>query len=330
MRIALPSFTHNGMRNHMTHTACHTADQTANTLASDLAAERLARLKLVAAASFVLLSWAGAYVAIGIAARELSPAPFALARIGGGALVLLALLPFVRGVSLKLPPLRDLPAIAAMALLAFPLYHVALNAGQRVVSPGVASVLIATLPIFAAIIARFTLGERPGARGWTGIAIAFGGVALLVTARNGHFELEPTALLVIVSAMSGSGYMVLQRQLTRRYTGLQLTIWGMWLGALMLTPFAPALVSEVAGVSNEALLALAYLCVLPTALAYLLWAYVLKMLPAARATSLLYIVPPIAFLLAWLVAGIRPGMMDIICSGIVIAGVALVQTARKH
>lgn len=292
--------------------------------------ERIANLKLFGAASFVLMSWAGAYVAIGIAAQELAPAPFALARIGGGALVLLALLPFVRGARLQLPPLRDVPAIAAMALLAFPIYHVALNAGQKVVSPGVASVLIATLPIFAAIIARFTLGERPGIRGWAGIAIAFGGVTLLITARNGHFELEPMALLVLVSAMSGSGYMVLQRQLTRRYTGLQLTIWGMWIGAALLLPFTPALVEELQQVSSAALWSLAYLCVLPTALAYLLWAHVLKMLPAARATSLLYIVPPIAFTLAWLIAGIAPGMMDILCSGIVLAGVALVQTAPRQ
>ena len=290
---------------------------------------RLEQFKLVAAAATVLVSWAGAYVAIGIAAQELSPAPFALARIGGGALVLLAVLPFVRGVDLRLPPRRDLPAIGAMALLAFPIYHVALNAGQKVVPPGVASVLIATLPIFAAIIARFPLGERPGARGWTGIAIAFGGVALLVTARNGHFEIEPAALFVLVSALSGSGYMVLQRELTRRYSGLQLTVWGMWLGALVLAPFAPAFVREIGMASRETWYALAYLCVVPTALAYLLWAHVLKMLPAARATSLLYIVPPIAFLLAWLVAGAVPSAMDLACSAIVIAGVALVQARRR-
>lgn len=290
---------------------------------------RAERLKLVAAATTTLLAWAGAYVAIGIAAHELSPAPFALARVGGGALALLLLLPFVRGASLRLPPRRDLLPLLAMAMFAFPIYHVALNAGQRVVSPGVASVLIATLPIFAAIIARVMLNERPGLRGWIGIAIAFGGVTLLVTLQSGSFELEPAALLVLVSALSGSGYMVLQRQLTRRYSGLQLTVWGMWLGALMLLPFAPELAHEIQIASNDTLLALAYLCVLPTALAYLLWAYVLKMLPAAKATSLLYIVPPIAFGLAWLVTGAVPGVMDIVGSAVVLCGVALVQGAKR-
>lgn len=291
--------------------------------------ERLEKLKLFLAAAFVLLSWAGAYVAIGIAAHELAPASLALGRIGGGALMLLALLPFVRGVRLRLPPLRDLPLIAAMALMAFPVYHVALSAGQRVVSPGAASVLIATLPIFATIIARFTLNERPGLRGWVGIGIAFLGVVLLVTARNGHFEIEPAALLVLVSALSGSGYMVLQRQLTRRYTGLQLTVWGMWLGVVMLAPATPQLLHELQGASDTTWYALIYLAAAPTALAYLLWAHVLKMLPAARATSLLYVVPPIAFTLAWLVADVVPGTLEVVSSIIVIAGVSLVQKKRR-
>lgn len=307
----------------------HPTHETAVSTASG-GTDRFAGLKLAAAAGFVLLSWSGAYVAVAIAVKELSPAPFALARIGGGALALLALLPFMRGVSLRLPPARDLPRIAAMACMAFPVYHVSISAGQRVVSPGVASVLIATLPIFAAIIARFTLGERPGRGVWAGIAIAFSGVALLVMTGDGGLDLEPAALLVLLAALSGAGFMVLQRQLTRRYTGLQLTAWGMCIGALLLTPFAPELFVQIRHASNATLLAIAYVAVLPTALAYLLWAYVLKMLPAARASSLLYIVPPITFVLAWLISGSVPGTIDIVSSAIVIGGVALVQKAPRR
>lgn len=292
-------------------------------------APRLETLKLVAAATLVLVSWAGAYVAIGIAVKEISPAPFALARIGGAALFLLLLLPFVGGPSIRLPPLRDLPRLAAMALLAFPVYHVSINTGQMTVSPGVASVLIATLPIFAAIIARFALNERPSTRAWIGILIAFGGVGVLATSRNGSLELDSDALMVLLAALSGAGFMVLQRQLTSRYSGMQLTVWGMWLGTLMLLPFAPRLFTEIVSVSERTLLAVAYIAVLPTAVAYLLWAYVLKMLPAARASSLLFIVPPIAFALAWLLTGDVPSGMDIASSSIVLAGVALVQLSRR-
>lgn len=290
----------------------------------------LETFKLAAAAGLVLVSWAGAYVAISVAVKELSPAPFALARIGGAALVLLLLLPFVRGASLRLPPLRDVPVLALMAALAFPIYHVSINTGQQTVSAGVASVLIATLPIFAAFIARFTLGERLSWRGWFGILVAFGGITLLATGRNGNFELESGALLILLAALSGAGFMVVQRKLTTRYSGLQLTLWGMWLGALMLLPFAPAFFTEIRGASSDTLLAVAYVATLPTAIGYLLWAYVLKMLPAARAASLLYIVPPIAFTMAWILIGDVPSMMDIVSSVIVLAGVALVQHAARR
>lgn len=304
--------------------------QPASVVENDLArVDPLARLKLVSAVVIVLLSWAGSYVAIGIAVQELSPASFALARVGGGALALIAMMPFVPGAQLRLPRRRNLPLIAAMAMMAFPIYQIAISTGQQVVSPGVSSVLIATLPIFATLIAVFTLKERPSAREWVGIAIAFLGVALLVTVREGRFALEPAALFVLLAAISGAGFMVVQRQLTRRYNSLELTLWGLWMGAIALLPFAPSLLAEMRGASSATWLSVVYVAVLPTALGYLLWAYVLKMLTAAKATSLLYIVPPIAFTLAWLITGQAPGGMDIISSVIVICGVALVQSRRR-
>jgi drug/metabolite transporter (DMT)-like permease len=290
----------------------------------------LQRAPLVIAAAVTLVTWAGAFVAVSVAARELSPAPFALARLGSAALVLLLAWPLIRGERLGLPRLRDLPGLAFMALLGFPVYHTALNAGQRVVDPGAARLLIATLPIFATIVARFAMRESLSARGWLGIVIGFVGVSLLVVGGNGDFQIQPHALLVLFAALAGAGFMVTQRHFTRRYSGFALTIWGIWLGAIMLTPFAPRLVEELSLASKDTLLAVAYLGVFPTALAYVTWAYVLKTLPAARATSLLFVVPPMAFLFAWLIIGTTPGWLDGVSGLIIIVGVAVVQRAEAQ
>lgn len=282
-------------------------------------------VKLIAAALVTLLCWSGAYVAISIAARELTPAALTLARLGTAALILLIALPLIGADARRLPRREDLPAILLMALLGYPVYHFALNTGQRIVPAGVASLLIATLPIFAAIVARLTLKEKPSLRGWLGIFIAFGGVALLVAGRGGGFNVDPYALFIVLSALSGSGYMVLQRRLTQRYSGFALTIWGMWLGSLVLAPFIPQLFAELPNASAATWLAVGYLGLFPTALAYVTWAYVLKMLPAARATSLLYVVPPVTFVLAWLILGDMPSLLDLVSGVIIIGGVALVQ-----
>lgn len=286
------------------------------------------RLALVAAAATTLVTWAGAFVAIGIAAPELSPAPFALARLGLAALILLLVSPFMPGTRVQVPRLSDLPALALMASLGFPVYHVALNAGQRVVTPGVASLLIATLPIFAAVIARVALKERLAPVGWAGIAVGFAGVAILVTGGS-ELIIDPNAVVILLAAASGATFMVTQRFLTRRYSGFTLTIWGIWLGALLLTPFLPQLVSELESASDAALLSVIYLGIFPTALAYVTWSFVLKTLPAARATSLLFFIPPMAFTLAWLIMGTVPTWMDVIGGTIVIVGVALTQSARR-
>src|SRR3712207_8076901 len=78
-----------------------------------------------------------------------------------------------------MPEGRDLPAVFLAGFLAFTFYHAALNYGEVTVSAGAASVLINTVPIFTALLAVTFLGERLRALGWVGMAVSFGGAALI-------------------------------------------------------------------------------------------------------------------------------------------------------
>jgi drug/metabolite transporter (DMT)-like permease len=69
-----------------------------------------------------------------------------------------------------------------------------------------------------------------------------------------------------------------------------------------------------------------YLGVFPGALGYMTWTYVLSKLPASRAASLLYLVPPIAFTIAWLALGEKPTAMSMLGGIPIVAGVALVNS----
>ena len=64
-----------------------------------------------------------------------------------------------------------MPVAVLAGLLAFALYNVALNYGQLSASAGVASLIIASIPLFTALLAVGFLGEHLGARGWSGIAV---------------------------------------------------------------------------------------------------------------------------------------------------------------
>lgn len=60
----------------------------------------------------------------------------------------------------RLPEVRDVPTAVLAGLLAFALYNVALNSGQLSASAGVASLIIASIPLFTALLAVGFLGER--------------------------------------------------------------------------------------------------------------------------------------------------------------------------
>ncbi len=285
--------------------------------------------RLVAAALTTLVFWSGSYIAISIAARELSPAPFALARLGTAAIVLALVSPLFGRAIFTLPRLKDVPLIVAMAALGFPLYHTALNSGQATVSAGMTSLLIATLPIFAAVIASIGLKEKLSARGWTGIAIAFVGSVMLIVGSGKEFSFDTYALLILLAAFLGAGFMVVQRFLIRAYSGIALTVRGIWIGSALLLPFYPQLVAELRTVSDATIYSILYLGIFPTALSYVTWSYVLKMLTAARASSLLYFVPPLTFTFAWLILGELPSLIDIVSGIVIIGGVALVQRAPR-
>src|SRR5215210_4064288 len=117
---------------------------------------------------------------------------------------------------IRLPAARDLPAVALAGFLAFSAYNVLLGYGQTSVPAGTASLLIASIPAFTALLAVAFLRERLGARGWAGIMVSFLGVALISFGKGEGFGADPGALLVLL-AVSASGYFALQKPYLERY-----------------------------------------------------------------------------------------------------------------
>ena len=76
-------------------------------------------------------------------------------------------------------------------------------------------------------------------------------------------------------------------------------------------------------------LAVVYLGAGPAALAYATWAVVLSRLPASRASSLLFAVPVVAFLVGWVWLGEAPTLIDIAGGVLAMGGVALVNTLGR-
>jgi drug/metabolite transporter (DMT)-like permease len=219
--------------------------------------------------------------------------------------------------------------MALMGFLGVTVYHTALNYGELTVTAGTASFLINTAPIFTALLATIFLHERLKFWGWAGIVISFAGVAVIALGEGHGLQVISGALLILLSAICASFYMILQKNLLRRYTAIEVTACSVWFGTIGLLFFAPGLVKAVLSAPPSATLSAVYLGIFPTALAYVTWAYALSRLTASRTISFIYLMPALTVLSAWLWLGEVPPPASFLGGLIALAGVVLVNLRGK-
>src|SRR5690349_7959966 len=283
--------------------------------------------KLAAAGTVVL--WASAFPAITVAVAGLGPAGLAVARlaVASAALALAAALG-VRWPALRVrkPASRDLPLIAVCGLAGMTGYQLLLNAGERVVPAGTASLLVATAPVYASLLAVAFLGERASGRRWAGSAIALAGTALIAVSHGLGFG--ASALLVLAAAVLQAVFHTAQKPLLARYTSFEVTAYAMWAGTVFVLPWAGALVHALPTAGASAAGAAVFLGLAPSAAGFVLWAYAMAGMDVGRVTLSLYLVPAaaIGIALAWL--GQVPGPVELAGGVVALAGVILARDAR--
>ena len=105
--------------------------------------------------------------------------------------------------------------------------------------------------------------------------------------------------------------------------GFEVTCYAMWSGTVFLLPLAPAAM-RAAAAPPSALGAAIYLGLGPSALGFVTWGYAIARGSVARAAAVLYLVPPVAFLVAFAWLGEVPHLAEFAGGLLGVAGVTLV------
>lgn len=286
-------------------------------------------MKSLLAAGVTMLLWASAFIAIRSAGADYSPGAMALGRLLVGSVALVAVVA-VRPWK-KLPRGRSAALVLAYGALWFGLYAVLLNAAERHLDAGTAALIVNVGPILIAVLAGVYLKEGFPRGLITGLVVAFGGVTTIAVATStGRHDLSGVLLALAAAALYAVGVLLQKQALLRDVDPFTATWLGCVAGMVVCLPFAPALVSEVADAPLGSTLAVVYMGLFPTAVAFMTWAYALKRTSAGTLSSSSYVVPAITVLLSWALLGEVPKPLALLGGLLCLVGVALTRLPEKR
>jgi DME family drug/metabolite transporter len=221
---------------------------------------------------------------------------------------------------------RELPpATLATIAVAVAVYQLSFFAAVHLTGVAVGTVVaLGSAPAFTGLAGRLTGDEPPGARWALSTALACAGVALLVVAGAGATEIDP--LGIGLALVSGSGYatytVASKRLLSNGHSPEQVMACGFGAAALLLAPVL--VLAGGAELATPGGLGLAlYLGLVPTALAYILFARGLTRITAGETATLTLAEPLTAAALGVLVLGEQPGALAGLGAAITLAGLVV-------
>ena len=265
--------------------------------------------------------WGSTYFGIALALESFPPNGMVAVRFSVAALLCLGL---GRLRKEPLPSRRELPHLALVGLLLLGICNALVVWSETRLGSGVAAVLAALTPAWFGV---FTAREEPlGARGWTGTALGLAGVTLLAAPWSQEgVDLGGVAALLLASALWAVGTLHHRKHVTG---GGALTNSGleMLAAAVFGTLAAPLTGGFTSGpVTTKALLAVGYLALFGSCIAYTAHLYVSRVWSPVRAGSYAYLNPVIAVVLGTAILGEPFDTRMALGMAVILAGVALVQ-----
>ncbi len=194
--------------------------------------------------------------------------------------------------------------IIGLGVVGVALFNIFQNIGIGLTSSGIASLLVASNPVFILILGASFLGEKITKSKAAGIVLGFVGIIIVtflgknmaLLLRSGSFWGN---ILALLSAVCWAVYSVMNKSALKRYSPLILTALAYVFGSLILFFFCFTFedVSLIFQWSLSSWLILLYLGILASGVTFYLWNYALSIMEASRVSVFIFLIPVLAILL---------------------------------
>lgn len=272
----------------------------------------------------IYLIWGMNWVVMKTANTFFSPITFVAYRFLFGALVLLSVW---RWLHLPLPKKKYWPWIFLTGILQMGLNNIAAQTSMLTLGAGMVSVLNYSMPVFAAVMAHFLLGERLTWRKGAGIVLAIAGMAVLMDVHAGG---DVTAIFIgLLSAVFWGLASIFVKLKLSDVNSISLTTWQMVCASLSLLAYTTIVPQGEVVWNTESVLCLIYNGVLASALAFFLWSWILQHIEVSKASVAMLAVPVVGVVGGILCLG-EPMTLHIFFGMLMImAGIYIVVTNKR-
>jgi drug/metabolite transporter (DMT)-like permease len=289
--------------------------------------------KTLLAFAIIYFVWGSTYLAIRVGVREVPPFLLAAMRFVVAGLVLYL---WMIAQGERSPRRREWMAVLLMAVLIFVVDYGSVFWAEQRVSSGLTAVMMGTIPAFMVLSEIIVLRtQRLTFRLVAALVIGIAGVAVLMShsLNLGSEPIDTTgAVVLLIGALSWSVASVLTRVLPLPESKVMSSGAQMLAGGLLLTVLAGAS-GEFRGfhpgsVSREAWIALAYLIVAGSIIAFTAYMWLIHGESPTKVGTYAYVNPVVAVLLGYFFAGEALGLRTILGTAFVLVSVLLMTTAR--
>jgi drug/metabolite transporter (DMT)-like permease len=284
------------------------------------------------AAILSMIFWSFSFVWVKIVYEAYGPLTTVLFRllISSGLMLVFTLL------SRKLQRIKtgDLKFFILLAFFEPFLYFMGESYGLKYVSSTVASVIVATIPLFTPIVAWYFYKEKLSKTNIFGLVITFFGVSLVVLDSSFNFTASPLGVALEFLAVAGAiGYASVLKGISHRYNTFTVITYQNLVGAIFFLPFWIGFEAKdftSIPFHAEAFWAIIKLAIFASTFAFILFTYSVRNIGINKSNIFINIIPVFVAVIAYLVLGDRLNFHQMVGIAIVISGLFLAQINWKR
>ena len=298
--------------------------------------DRNHRLQVILAFALVYVFWGSTYLAIGIADEEhLPPAVMCALRFGiAGPLMLAACAALGRRIRISAAEAMRLATIGCLLLVGG---NFGLAWAEQWVPTGFAALIVGVTPIWFLLLETFVFrGDRLSSRGLIGVGLGIAGVAVLFWPKfeyRAALGIMPLigASTLLLSSFSWSVGSVLSRKWQMQVDPFCATAWEMTFASAgnCVLALSTGEYRHIV-VTHRGLGAVLYLVIFGSWVGYTAYIWLLKHVPTPKVATYAYVNPLVAVFLGWTLHNERLDAFILAGAAVIVAGVALVTTAKVH